>query len=137
MTDLTYKVGKLKINASTFKCSKTDRVSHGYVVEFKGNEMYIHVSSVFTGASSHKNIAVDCGVPENDIVGGGSIYINSENYLVLDDLCEPYGTVPTETAKRLAKALLFDLNTMGFDVDVESIKANPPQYCMNKRWKLQ
>lgn len=130
---LQYKVGKLNIDINKFKRSKTDTISHGYIVESKGEELYIHVSSNFTGVSSHKNIATDCGVLEEDIVGGGSIYVDSKNYLVLDDLCMPYDAVPKGVAENLAKALLFDLGVKGIDVD--GVKADPPQFCVNKRWQ--
>ena len=129
---LEYKVGKLNIDVKRFKHSKTDTLSHGYIVESKGEELYIHVSSNFTGVSSHKNIATDFSILEEDIVGGGSIYVDSKGYLILDDLCTSYDSVPKGVAENLAKALLFDLSVKG--IDVEGIKANPPQFCINKRW---
>ena len=105
--------------------------SHKFVVEKKaaGDSTSVEIY-VFKGG--HPGVAIHFGLKDDDVIGGGSLYIDDDGNLVLGSYSRNYLGIPRDAKKRfgdlVAKKLSDDLG-----IKLNGIVAADSEY-INKMW---
>lgn len=144
MAELEYKIGYFDPDDTIITKDKEDVVlTHRFVIEKNGSVVLIYVDK----ASSYSGITKKFGLDEDKIVGGGSLYLNRNNEIVLDDICIEYGTPSKKAAELFALQLIGELLVNGIKsstdpkkrtaININGCKPNPPETMMNDFWKEQ
>jgi len=111
MPELNYRIGCLKINKDRLRFSGPSPylACHKHVV--LGHE---DSASIFVAEGmSHREVASQFDLDETRLVGGGSLYLDNEERLVIDDCSMKYGTIPWEAAKKFGELVLAELEKGG------------------------
>jgi hypothetical protein len=104
MADLEFGIGRLKLNSEVIKYEGLSpyHASHKFVVEAIDNKVLIY-SCV---SARHRDVVKSFCLNPGNIVGGGSLYLDSRNLLTLDDLSIDYGRIPSKAAYKFAELIL-------------------------------
>ncbi len=131
MKNLEYKIGELEINPDKLRFDGPIPYysSHKFVVELVNDIASIYVAE----GERHMYIALKFGLDESHLVGGGSLYLDREGRLVLNDYSGDYGAIPKAVAKRFAELIIPELKKIGIEVD--EIEVNPCESYINDFWK--
>ena len=130
MADFTYKIGGLDINPGLMKFEETDpcRSRHKFIVRLKGDVLAIY----FCETTRHRFVAARFGIYQDDpdILGGGSIYTDTEDRLTLNDYSAQYGGVPKIVAAEFGKLVRPEIENL--HLKVVDLVANPIN--MSGKW---
>jgi hypothetical protein len=115
MTNLEFGIGKIKLNHELirYEGSSPYQANHKFLVEAIGSKVLIY-SCV---ASRHRDVASFFSLRGRDIVGGGSLYINRNSLLTLDDFSQDYGRIPSKAAMKFAELIYPELYLQGVLAD--------------------
>jgi len=132
MAELEFIIGGLNIVPEILKFEgfNSYAASHKFVVDALGNRVAIYVAP----GGIHRNV-IDIFNLDGKQVGGGSIYINGKDELVLDDYSTNYGSIPKIAAQRFAELVAPELKKLG--LNVRGIAVNPDQFKLNPFWQEQ
>ena len=133
MVDLEYRIGGLKINLKELFFSGYDpyEASHLFVTRVLDSHVEIYVAK----AETHFQVSniFNFNRMEDNIVGGGSFYLNEDNKIVLGDYSGAYNAIPKEVAQIFAELILPEIEKLG--VKVKGIIVNPNERRINDFWK--
>ncbi|MBI2125301.1 hypothetical protein HYU08_01975 [Candidatus Woesearchaeota archaeon] len=131
MPDLEYRLGGVSVHKDHLNFSGSDsrEANHKFVVEAMDHVAFLYIAD----SRKHRQVANKFNIPNIRRVGGGSCYINSQHYLVLDNYSAEYGSIPRYAAQRFAQLLRIKLEFFG--VMVAGIMVNPDRWQLNDYWK--
>jgi len=134
MANLEYRIGGLNIKGYSLKYtgSLPYEAGHLFVVEAKDNIASIYVSTVIT---RHKQVVERFKLDNSKIVGGGSLYVDRHNHLVLGDYSADYKAISKPVAQKFVNLLLPELRKIG--VKPTGVIASPDESKLNPFWNRE
>lgn len=128
---LEYRIGELKITDEhlIFEGEIPYYAEHKFLVEFRESAVFIYVAQ----GNDHRFVCNLFNLPEKRLVGGGSVYLNANRRLVIDDYSGSYKAIPKESAERFASLIVNELTKKG--IAITGIYANPDERHLNPFWK--
>ena len=109
MINSKYEIGKLEVDQSNLK-SKTE---HKILASGIEDKILFYVKP----APTHIRLVKEFKLNPLRILGGGNIYVNSENKLVIDDLSLLYGPIPNKAAASIVKVIQEDIKRRGIETN--------------------
>lgn len=130
MACLEYKIGGLNIDANgIFEESAPFNSRHKFVVSVDSGVAYIYVSKCF----SHSEIVWRFNLDDKKIYGGGDIYVDYSENLVLGAFSGKFDAVPKEVAEKFAQLICPYLKQQ--NIKVEGVKASPNELLLHQYWR--
>jgi hypothetical protein len=128
--NLEYRIGGIDINLDRIRFSGIDLYDayHKFVVQTVNNQAEIYVAC----ANRHYKVADKFKLTE-EIVGGGSCYIDKSEKLVLNDYSGDYKAIPKEAAQKFLELLVPELQKQG--IQTNGAVADPKLSKLNEFWK--
>lgn len=126
---LEYKLGKIEIDKEKLWYFGKDPNDspHKFLVTGNGKAIYAYVAP-----SGHIKIVKKNGLESAAVLGGGSVYLNREGDLILNNLSHIYGAVPSNVACELAKLIQKELKKIGLKGKKALIN---PKKDLSRRWE--
>lgn len=119
---LNYKLGFIKVNPKTIKTDIDKPIirnpSHRFIVTFEKETLFLHVAET----DKHKRFITMFSINQDTIVGGGSVYLDTHNNLVLQDFSGDYGAIPHDIALIFADKLKQELTKKGIITQETAIR---------------
>ncbi|MBI4451287.1 hypothetical protein HY642_04900 [Candidatus Woesearchaeota archaeon] len=111
---LEYRIGGMKLVPDELRMEETDplQAAHRFVVEVTGYTASIYVAC----APRHKYVAGVFNIREDLVVGGGMIYVNADNSLVLSHFSGKFEGIPCDIAKRFGELIAPELRKQGIGI---------------------
>lgn len=122
--------GRIELDPAQLHFSGSDSYQspHKYFLTSRGDHVYMYCGV----AQTHMDLGLGYGSRGN--AGGGSVYLNNANVLILDDWTGGKGgSVPPEVALVFGHLLLPELDSLG--IRVEAIVAKPYPLFVAKYWQ--
>ena len=124
-----YRIGGLKIDVSRLN----QMGCHRFIVDADGTSQAPGTSVSFYASMSkaHGDVAKDFLILTTGIVGGGSLYVDEKNKLVVTDSSGDFHAIPKYAAQKFGELLVPELKKQGIRID--GLIANPYGF-LNSFW---
>jgi len=127
MADLEFRIGELRLNPELIRFfgEASYYASHKFIVRASDSKVLIY-SCV---SKRHRELVPCFSLDREEIVGGGSLYIDKKDLLTLDDSAPfDYGRIPAKAALRFAELVLPELDR--FQIEASGIMPPPDWHYM-------
>jgi len=131
---LVYQVGELDIDLDNLKYEGVDpdMAAHRFIVELEESSEGFVASIYVAPVRRHRVIALKHEIDESKIAGGGEIFLDRENRLVLADFSGDYGAVPNYAAKAFGHIIEDILEKRG--VKITDVLVDMYEEKLNEKW---
>jgi len=123
MPEPIYQIGDMDLDPSNIRfvpspsCTNAYDARHKFVVSCSDGAATVYVSY-----GSHTDVVKRFGLDRRTIASGGSLYVDSEQNLTLNDFSDRFGRVPRIVRQRLVDILAQELRTRGIEFQATSVK---------------
>jgi len=133
MPDLEYRIGGLKINPNELFFNGNDPYDATHLFVTRALDSYVEI--YVAKAETHFQVVNIFNLNEmkDNIIGGGSFYLNGNNELVLNDYSGAYDAIPKKSAQGFAELILPEIEKLG--IKIKGIAVDPNKWRINDFWK--